>query len=346
LAELCLTILCAILLAPARRPPPASAPAHCRSDDRQPPADGGLRRPRAALHLTYHRRQTIAFAALPALIGVAVIATNCSVFSTSPAGAADSTLWWADPGRPCRIVIGPNRGLLVYTPIMLFAVWGAVRVWRVDAPVWLRWLSIGVALHVLVYAKFQEWWAGYTYGPRYFTDVLPALTIFLVYGLVPLCRAPAMRAAVAALAVYGAAVQAIGVYAADDSWERTPVPLEAQPERVWDGHDLQIVRALHNGWHGGQFAALMFDAFLDPVPAQIKPLTEAVWRAPSTRAAYPPRCGAARPQPGLRRSPIAARWRGPPSTAKGDQRGISPFCWCDGWRTIGRSRAWATLPMP
>ena len=229
---------------------------------------------------------------------------------------------------------------------MLFAVWGAVRVWRVDAPVWLRWLSIGVALHVLVYAKFQEWWAGYTYGPRYFTDVLPALTIFLVYGLVPLCRAPAMRAAVAALAVYGAAVQAIGVYAADDSWERTPVPLEAQPERVWDGHDLQIVRALHNGWHGGQFAALMFDAFLDPVPAQIKPLTEAVWRAPSTRAAYPPRCGAARPQPGLRRSPIAARWRGPPSTAKGDQRGISPFCWCDGWRTIGRSRAWATLPMP
>ena len=54
--------------------------------------------------------------------------------------------------------------------------------------------------------------------------------------------------------LYGAAVQAIGVYCADDSWNREPVPLEQNPERVWDWSDLQIVRALRNGWRGGELA--------------------------------------------------------------------------------------------
>jgi hypothetical protein len=147
-------------------------------------------------------------------------------------------------------------------------------VWRVDAPRWLRWLSIGVALHVLVHAKFAEWWAGYTYGPRYFTDVLPALVIFLVYGLIPLWRLHVVRALAVALALYGIVVQAIGVYAADDTWNRDPVPLETRPDRVWDWSDLQIVRAWHNGWHGGELAPVMFDAFRDPVPAQIAPFAD------------------------------------------------------------------------
>src|SRR5262249_56731864 len=140
------------------------------------------------------------------------------------------------------LLISPNRGLLIYTPIMLFALWGAVRVWRVGAPPWVRWLTIGVALHVLIYAKFQEWWAGYTYGPRYFTDVLPALTIFLVYGLVPLCQMRAVQVLAAGLALYGIGVQAIGVYAADDRWNRDPQPLEVRPDRAWDWPDLQTLR--------------------------------------------------------------------------------------------------------
>jgi hypothetical protein len=134
---------------------------------------------------------------------------------------------------------------------------------------------VGVALHILVHAKFDEWWAGYAYGPRYFVDVLPALIIFLVYGLIPLCRAPAMRAVAAVLALYGIGIQAIGVYAADDRWNRDPVPLEVRPTRVWDWGDLQIMRALHNGWRAGELAPVMLDAFRDPVPARIARLSEA-----------------------------------------------------------------------
>jgi hypothetical protein len=173
------------------------------------------------------------------------------------------------------LLFSPNRGLLIYTPIMLFALWGAVRVWRVPAPPWMRWLTIGVLLHVIVHAKFKEWWGGYTYGPRYFTDVLPALTLFLAYGLVPLCRTQLMRVLAAALALYGVAVQAIGVYAADDRWNRDPLPLEVRPQRLWDWSDLQIVRALNSGLKPGELVPIMLDAFGDPVAAQVAPLSEA-----------------------------------------------------------------------
>jgi hypothetical protein len=277
LAELCLVILCAVFLAP--------------SPSRSALTAAGLvtaimvaNRPQmivfaapALLFVWLHlRRHVVAFAGLPVVGAILLLAYNQTIFHHLAGGYGDLDHFNAPLLTGIAgLVISPNRGLLVYTPIMLFAFWGAVQVWRVEAPPWLRWLSIGLALHVVVHGSFAEWWAGYTYGPRYFTDALPALTIFLVYGLVPLCRVPAMRAVAGALALYGVAVQAIGVYAADDRWNREPVPLEQRPDRVWDWGDLQIARAWHNGWHGGDLAGLMLDAFREPLPATLAPLSEA-----------------------------------------------------------------------
>jgi len=104
---------------------------------------------------------------------------------------------------------------------------------------------------------------------------LPALTIFLVYGLVPLWRRRAVQLLAIALVGYGIVVQAIGVYAATDRWNREPVRLERKPDRVWDWGDLQIVRGWHEGWKATELARVMFDAFRDTVPARVAPLTGA-----------------------------------------------------------------------
>ncbi len=226
------------------------------------------------------RRRALAFAAAPALIGTLLVAYNWTTFSTV-AGGYGSFNHFDGPLLEglLGLFVSPNRGVLVYTPIMIFACWGAVQVWRTAAPPWLRWLTIGVVLHLIVHAKFTEWWAGYTYGPRYLVDVLPALTLFLVYGLVPLCRGSAARVAVGLLALYGVGVQAIGVYAADDRWDREPVPLERAPNRVWDWADLQIVRCARNGLHPGELAGVMIDAFRDPVPARVAALEPEQLRA-------------------------------------------------------------------
>ena len=276
LSELALVVLSAVLLAPA----PGRAAMVLAG------VTAGIavaNRPQmivfAALALLFvivhHRRQLLAFAALPALLGIVVLAYNRTIFQAATGGYGGLGHFTGPLLEGLGgLFVSPNRGLFIFTPIMLCAAWGALQVWRVAAPAWLRWLTIGVVLHVVVHAKFQEWWAGYTYGPRYLTDVLPALTLFLVYGLVPLWRSRLGQGIVALLALYGVAVQAIGVYAADDEWNRRPVPLERAPGRVWDWVDLQIVRSLHNGWQGGELAHVMVDAFRDPVPALLKPLSQ------------------------------------------------------------------------
>jgi hypothetical protein len=223
---------------------------------------------------TYHRRHVIAFVAVPLIAGALLAAYNRAVFSGISGGYGGFAHFNGSLATGVAgLLASPNRGLLVYTPIMAFALWGGVRAWRVSAPPWVRWLTIGLALHVVLYAKFDEWWGGYAFGPRYFTDVLPALVMLLVYGLVPLWRSRAVRVMAVLLAAYGVAVQAIGVYAADDRWNREPVPLEAKPARIWDWSDLQIVRAWHTGWHAGDLAQVMVDAFRHTVPARVAPLT-------------------------------------------------------------------------
>jgi len=224
----------------------------------------------------HRRRDLVAFAALPALMAIALALYNRVIFTTVTGGYGG---FGSLRGTPLEglagLLVSPSRGLLIYTPIMAFALWGAVRLWRTAAPPWLRWLSVGVGLHVLLHASFVTWWAGHTYGPRYFTDVLPALTIFLLYGLVPFWRRPALRALAALLVAWGVGVQAIGVYAADDAWHREPLPISQAPHRLWDWSDTQIARSLGNGFRGGELAVMLCDAFRDPVPAALAVLTPA-----------------------------------------------------------------------
>jgi hypothetical protein len=277
LSELCLVTLSLILLAPQpSRAALMAAGLTAAVMVANRPQMAVFAVPALLFVCVYQRRDVFFFAALPVLGGALLLAYNQSVFQAATGGYGgfrhfDAPLFEGMMG----LLISPNRGLLVYTPIMVFGLWGGLQVWRVAAPPWLRWLSVGVVLHFLLHAKFREWWAGYSYGPRYFADVLPVLTLFLVYGLVPLCRTRAVQIAAAVLAVYGVGVQAIGVYAADDSWNREPVPLEARPSRIWDWSDLQIVRALHNGWRAGELAPVMVDAFRDRVPARVAPLSDA-----------------------------------------------------------------------
>jgi hypothetical protein len=276
LSQLCLVVLCTVFI----RPAPSRASVVLAG---VVAGVGVANRPQmvvfALLAVCYvwrhHRRQVVAFAALPGLIAVLLVLYNRAIFAGITGGYGGVGHFSGALGEGVAgMLVSPNRGLFVFTPIMVLACWGAMQLWRVDAPAWLRWLTIGVILHVLVHAKFKEWWAGYTYGPRYFTDVLPALTLFLVYGLVPLWRHRVVQVVGSCLMLYGVVVQAIGVYAADDMWNRDPAPLELHPERVWDWSDLQIVRALNNGWRGGELAALMVDTFRDPLPARVEKLKE------------------------------------------------------------------------
>ena len=75
------------------------------------------------------------------------------------------------------LLVSPNRGLLVFTPIAALGIWGLL---RQVAPGRARdWMLIpfGVAalIHLLVMGSYPVWWGGWAFGPRYLVDVLPVL---------------------------------------------------------------------------------------------------------------------------------------------------------------------------
>lgn len=222
-----------------------------------------------------HRPRFAAFAAFPALGGAALLAYNFSVFNALAGGYQRLNHFsLAIHEGVAGLLVSPNRGLLVYTPVMIFALWGAVRVWREQAPEWMRLLVVGLGLHLLIYGAFKEWWAGHAFGPRYFCDVLPALTLLLAYGLVPLWRYPLWRTVAVTLIAYGVYVQAVGAYYDDGDWNRTPVALESEPQRVWDWSDRQIARTASSGFKGFELATLLASVASDPRPVPLAPLTE------------------------------------------------------------------------
>lgn len=187
-----------------------------------------------------------ALLALPFLLGSLAVygAPLPPYYLPSRIGAA-ATLGEALLGN----LVSPGRGLFVFTPVLLFAVAGAVaRLRTPDGDGLDAALVAIVGLHWLAISSFPHWWAGHSYGPRFFTDMVPYLVYFLVPVLAALEQARGGRRA--ALAGGLAAALAASVYVHHrgatsryaDEWNASPVDVDVQPSRVWDWSDLQFLR--------------------------------------------------------------------------------------------------------
>src|SRR6185312_3861056 len=108
------------------------------------------------------------------------------------------------------LLFSPTRGLLVFSPFLLFLglAWRHLPRDRGERGLTLA-MSIGVALQLLIYAK-ADWRSGISWGPRYMTDLLP----LLLWMLVPVVAALRGLGRVCFLLAAGVAVaiQAIGAF--------------------------------------------------------------------------------------------------------------------------------------
>jgi hypothetical protein len=74
------------------------------------------------------------------------------------------------------LLIGPARGLLWYSPVLLLVIWGIPWFWRHTR--WLMVAALGISLlYLLVYAKWFMWHGGYSWGPRFLVPVIPFLML-------------------------------------------------------------------------------------------------------------------------------------------------------------------------
>lgn len=160
---------------------------------------------------------------------------------------------WSWDG-PAGLLVSPNRGLLIFSPVVLVALLGLrhlnVAGWR--QPV--RWCYLAALAQYGVYAGYSVWWGGHTYGPRYMLDVLPLLVIPAAAGLAGVRPRSWIAAGSAVALTWSILAAGIGafVYPAEQ-WNSNPLDVDRHHERLWDWSDMQVVRAVRQGWNDRNF---------------------------------------------------------------------------------------------
>ncbi len=153
------------------------------------------------------------------------------------------------------ILFSPGRGLLVYTPIALFAasaLFPRARVARQKHASLFAACLVFVVLDIIVISKWRVWWGGYCWGPRLLTELAPALIGLMAIGVSAIDQTvfgqPWPRRAFAAMALYSILIQAIGVFFYPKGrWDAGPPNINAAPARVWDWRDNPIGRTIRGG---------------------------------------------------------------------------------------------------
>jgi hypothetical protein len=206
------------------------------------------------------RRQLVPFLALGA--GVA----TCWVLYTQARQGVLVDPYFYDPGRfgvrpthphpawfhrlPGHLV-SPGRGLFVFSPVFLLSAVGA----------WLRWRGPGldrfdrfhllfIGGHLGLVCLYSGWFGGHSFGPRYLTELTPALVLLLL-PVLELCvaSAPGARRTAARLAFVALAGLSFGIHArgatsqAPWAWNDDPSDVGAEGyDRLWRWDDLQFLR--------------------------------------------------------------------------------------------------------
>jgi hypothetical protein len=177
-------------------------------------------------------------------------------------------------------LVSPARGLLVFSPVVGFAVAGLVvrararKVRPLDVVV----AGCAVAQLLIVSAQDEGWWAGHAFGPRFMSDVLPLLAYLSLPAVDALAAAlrtprPTLGAKVAAagagLAVLSSvAVNAEGAYLRSATcWNAEPVNIDQRPSRVWDLHDPQVLAGYRSIRAEGLRTAMLGHCHGDPTEA-------------------------------------------------------------------------------
>jgi hypothetical protein len=115
----------------------------------------------------------------------------------------------------------------------------------------VAWLLLGLIPYFLMLSTYSVWWAGHSFGPRYWIDAVPLFAILLGFTLDwawERCRPLVLVFAVAI--AWSIALQAIGAFYFPSSWNLGPPNVDLHHERLWDWRDNELARCLREGRKG------------------------------------------------------------------------------------------------
>jgi hypothetical protein len=166
----------------------------------------------------------------------------------------------------------PSRGLLVYTPFLLAALWLLLRFRRqVPQPSLAAMALLGTLGHAALLACYPNWWGGHSFGARLMIDTLPLTALWSAQGLAAALHGPRVYAlplaglawltALASVAL-GGWIHQRGVQEPKVAqWNSWPQSIDQDPRRALD-------------WRLPQFMAGLWP---QPPPEPLPPLA---WNQP------------------------------------------------------------------
>ncbi|MCL4262173.1 MAG: hypothetical protein KJ069_03120 [Anaerolineae bacterium] len=105
------------------------------------------------------------------------------------------------------LLLSPSRGLFIYSPLFLLAILGTIHYRHTVKQHTLLWLiCLWSIAHLLVVARFPNWWGGFSFGPRLLTDMLPGLVLLTFFAVQGWIREPPKRGRRLALLLFFTAV--------------------------------------------------------------------------------------------------------------------------------------------
>jgi len=209
--------------------------------------------------IVYHRKEIIKFAFSTIPVALLLFTYNLYYFGNLTGGNARleskmlelkpiASVWSANflPGLT-GLLISPSRGLLIFSPVIVFSFAGIYYIFKNGAAPLYKYLSAISIFYILLFSFYTSWWGGHTYGYRYLIDIVPFLCIFIAFAIEKIMSSKRLKLIFTLLFCFSIFVQVIGFFNYPDTWNSIPKDVDIHPERVWDVTDNQIIRCLRNG---------------------------------------------------------------------------------------------------
>lgn len=198
-----------------------------------------------------HPQRLVAFAILPIGIGSLLLAHNLTYFDHPLGGYAMTgpSGYFSPPGlkRFLGLLVSPSRGLLIYSPVLVFAFAGLIASLVRRRDMLLVYVAVSVLATILFYSGWENWHGHFSYSYRHLVDILPAMALFLPGVWSTVWRSRVVGLLFALLAIQSVLAQAIGVFCYPCDWWGSPVSASADPGRFWDWSDPEMLRCLRAG---------------------------------------------------------------------------------------------------
>jgi hypothetical protein len=197
---------------------------------------------------------TIAYALGGLLPALFLVGYNVHYFGTPGFGGYQEIVGggWNLGGLPkafLGLLVSPNRGMLIFSPFLLFCIYGAgvglrqqERCYRTLALA----LVVGLISHLLLTASWRAWHAIVSYGSRYSTDALPYLALCGGFAIDRIRSRPLWRRLFATTVVASILIHSLAVYWDVYAWNRMiadqkHLELHAFEDAAWSTDHPQIL---------------------------------------------------------------------------------------------------------